>query len=193
MNHFIELLNLQENAAVISLFGALLVIGVVIFLIISASKSEDKEEATRKVYKLRSRYLWGLSGILVILLIVSLGSTPYHRESQVADEVVSVVGYQWLWKMAPGAYDKSLAQFNGKDEITLPVDKTIEFIVTSNDVNHNFAIYNSKGYIVAETQAMPDYKNNLYYTFKEKGDYKVLCLEYCGLAHAFMEGTIHVK
>lgn len=193
MKYSLELLNLQENAALISLFGFLLVIGIVIYLIASSSHKEEQEAATEKVYKLRGRYLWGLSGVLLVLLIISMSSMPYHSPYRDADKTISVVGYQWLWKMAPGMYNGNLSAFDGKDSIALPADKLIKFEVTSNDVNHNFAIYNSKGYIVAETQAMPGYKNVLYYTFKEKGDYKVLCLEYCGLAHAFMEATIHIQ
>lgn len=100
---------------------------------------------------------------------------------------------QWEWKMAPGISDKRPTEFSGKDEISLPVNKRIEFIVTSSDVNHDFAIYNDQGVCLGQVQAMPGYKNRLQYEFTKKGDYSILCLEYCGLAHAFMTGTIHVN
>jgi cytochrome c oxidase subunit 2 len=65
-------------------------------------------------------------------------------------------------------------------------------LVTSADVNHNFAIYNSKGCMVGQTQAMPQYTNEMQHLFEEKGII-ILCLEYCGIPHAYMFATIHIK
>jgi hypothetical protein len=46
--------------------------------------------------------------------------------------------------------------------------------------------------IVAQTQAMPGYTNVLRYTFTEPGVYRVLCLEYCEIAHHRMKAQITV-
>ena len=68
----------------------------------------------------------------------------------------------------------------------------MEFHVTSKDVNHGFALYDPDMRIVAQTQAMPGYTNVLRYTFNEPGVYRVLCLEYCGVAHHEMTAEIKV-
>lgn len=193
MSNFTMLLSIQKIAGLISLVGALLVIAVVIFLLISATKSEDKITAKEKVYKQRSRYLWGIIIVALVVLAYSFRSLPYSLIKAKADKEISVVAYQWGWMINEGIYNGKLDDFKGKNEIELPVNKQIKFIVTSKDVNHNFAIYNSDGVLVAQTQAMPQHKNNLQYTFKEKGEYKILCLEYCGTAHDFMFGTIHIN
>jgi cytochrome c oxidase subunit 2 len=39
---------------------------------------------------------------------------------------------------------------------------------------------------------MPGYINVLRYTFNEPGVYRVLCLEYCGVAHHEMTADIKV-
>lgn len=62
----------------------------------------------------------------------------------------------------------------------------VEFDVTSKDVNHGFGIYDANMKVVTQTQAMPGYTNKLYYTFTKQGKYKILCLEYCGVAHHYM-------
>lgn len=193
MSQPIFLLTLQHDAAIISLFGAFLVILVVLFLIITSSKAEDGAVAKKKVYKLRGRYFFGLIIVLIILSFISLRMLPYPKSQSHVDEVVTVVGVQWAWKMANGVSDQSPTDFKGKDELTVPVNKAIKFIVTSADVNHDFSIYNNKGVLQTQVQVMPQYKNEIIYTFHHKGDYPVLCLEYCGLAHAFMMGTIHVR
>lgn len=179
----------------VTLVGTLLVVFVLLLLIAKSGKREDGTSVTKKVYKIRKRYFIGLTSIIIILLFIGLSSLPYPKKQDIteADEAVTVVAYQWMWKMAHGETNLPTEKFEGKTELDLPVNKLIKFVVSSNDVNHNFAVYNSEGTLLIQTQAMPGYHNVLYHTFKETGDYKVLCLEYCGLAHAYMVATIHVR
>ena len=193
MSPFVAIFTLQDFVGIISLAGALIVVSVVVFLIVSSTQNQDKASVKHRVFKIRTRYFFGLSVILVIILFISLRLLPYPRFQGEADEVVTVVGIQWDWQMAHGITNKTPHEFLGKNEITLPVNKRIKFIVTSDDVNHDFAIYNNEGVLLTQTQAMPQYKNVLEYVFTKKGNYTVFCLEYCGLAHAFMMGTIHVQ
>jgi cytochrome c oxidase subunit 2 len=44
-------------------------------------------------------------------------------------------------------------------------------------------MYDRSGRLLAQTQAMPGITNRLVYTFTQPGKYRILCLEYCGLAH----------
>ena len=193
MSHLNTFLTLQGYAGLISFAAGILVVAVVVFLMITSSLSEDKTLVTKKVYKIRGRYFFGLILFLVLGLIITLRLLPYPQFQSEADETVIVVGMQWMWKMNAGKSNKSPTDFAGDEEISLPVNKRIKFIVTSADVNHNFAIYNHKGVLLTQVQAMPQYKNELHYVFTEKGDYAILCLEYCGMAHGFMMGTIHVN
>lgn len=193
MEPFIPILILQDYAVIISMAAGALVVAVVIFLMATSSINEDKDSAKHKTYKMRGRYFFALIAVLVIFLFTSLRFLPYPRFQDKPDEQVTVVGMQWSWKMAPGVSDQKPVDFTGTNEINIPVNKRIEFIVTSADVNHDFGIYNNKGVLLAQTQAMPGYRNKLQYEFSEKGDYSILCLEYCGLAHSFMMGTIHVN
>ncbi|MBS1746398.1 MAG: hypothetical protein JST21_09545 [Bacteroidetes bacterium] len=190
---FINFLTIQTSAAIISFIAGAIVVLVVIYLFYSSSPAEDKVSAKHKVYKMRARYFFALVFCVIAGLIITLGFLPYPQFQSRPDETVSVVGMQWAWKFAPGISDKTPLQMEGGSEITLPSNKLIKFLVTSSDVNHDFAIYNTNGVLVAQTQAMPDYQNALEYKFPEPGDYHILCLEYCGIAHAIMVGTIHVK
>ena len=126
-----------------------------------------------------------LFGLAVIVLIVAnyetLGKLPYVLSIS-APPATSVlpaeaVAEQWTWSIKPNAFR---------------VGETVEFHVTSKDVNHGFAIYDPEMRIVAQTQAMPGYINVLRYTFHEPGAYQVLCLEYCGVAHHEMAAEIKV-
>jgi cytochrome c oxidase subunit 2 len=94
----------------------------------------------------------------------------------------------WSWTLTPVS-----AAVPANGNLVLPAGKLVEFDVTSKDVNHNLAIYNSAGELVAQVQAMPDYTNRLFYRFDAPGHYYVLCLEYCGLAHHAMNTEFDVR
>ncbi|MCO5249713.1 MAG: hypothetical protein M9887_12285 [Chitinophagales bacterium] len=187
-------LSIQTSAAIVSLLGAILVVCIVLFIIGTSSVDEEKHQAKGKVYKLRVKYFYGLMAAIVLLLFFTMQTLPYFKHKTTrSDEVVTVVGAQWAWKMDHGTTEVKAKEFEGLNDITLPSNKVIQFNVMSADVNHNFAIYNDKGDIVAQTQAMPNYTNHLQYTFEERGEYHILCLEYCGMAHAYMTGSIHIE
>ncbi|MEH6952412.1 hypothetical protein V4R08_13920 [Nitrobacter sp. NHB1] len=134
-------------------------------------------------YRLRT---W-LFGLAIIVLIgtnyYTLGKLPYVSRmsaptSAKAAQPVEAVAEQWSWSIKPDAFR---------------VGETAEFHVASKDVNHGFALYDPDMRIVAQTQAMPGYINVLRYTFNEPGVYRVLCLEYCGVAHHEMTAEIKVS
>ena len=193
MRLIIAFLTLQDFIGIISFTVTLVIISVVIFLIVTSAKGEDIELVKTRIVKNRKYYFLGLVMVLAIISIATLRWLPYPGFQSEPDEIVTVVGIQWDWEMAPGISNKNSHEFEGKSQISLPVNKRIKFIVTSDDVTHSFCIYNSAGVLLAQTQAMPQYKNELEYLFKKRGDYTILCLEYCGLAHPFMTGTIHVQ
>lgn len=126
-----------------------------------------------------------LFGLAVIVLIAvnarTLAELPYVSSRMPAPSAAMVSataeGEQWAWTVTPN---------------TFKVGQTVEFRVTSKDVNHGFALYDPGLRIVAQTQAMPGYTNVLRYTFAEPGFYQVLCLEYCGVNHHNMKTGINV-
>jgi len=183
---------IQDIAGIISFAGALVVAAVVIFLIVTSNKTEDNGSPKNQFFKTKDRYFWGTISLVIIILVVSLRLLPNPTYQGETDEVVTVVGVQWDWLMTVGQTNQNPDEFFGRNEILVPVNKRIKFIITSSDVTHNFAIYNKSGDLLTQIQAMPEYKNELQYIFTQKGNYTVLCLEYCGLAHAFMKATIHV-
>ena len=193
MSSITILMTLQNLAGVLTLAGAIIVVAVVIFVISSTSREEDKDAAKHKVYSVRTRYFFGLCLVLIVGLFISLRLLPYPRANAVADETVSIVGVQWFWKMANGERTTGPLEFVGSNEVTVPAKKNLKFVVTSADVNHSFGIYNSKGVLVTQTQAMPQYNNVLYHQFDEPGEYYVVCMEYCGQTHSYMVGKIHVQ
>lgn len=127
----------------------------------------------------RGRLLWGVTLLCIPVVAYTLTELPYARQAiaNLGTVEVQAKGYQWYWEIS---------------QTELPTGKPIEFQVTSADVNHGFAIYDTDMKIVTQTQAMPGVVNVLRHTFEQPGTYKILCLEYCGVAHHSMMTELHV-
>ena len=90
---------------------------------------------------------------------------------------VKVSGGQFFWTLDPGV---------------VPAHALVRFDVTSVDVNHGFGVYDPDGRMIGSVQAMPGYTNELDLTFDAPGQYRIRCLEYCGLNHHTMEAAFRV-
>lgn len=170
---------IQDEVWLISLLGMGLVALVFIYVISQASKVADATQVQKKAYAIRRWWLIALAVLGIGVTYASLKPFPIadqHEQLQSA-QIVDVVGHQWFW-------DLSRHQVNA--------GTAVEFHVTSADVNHGFAIYGPNDRILAQTQAMPGFTNRLVYTFVQPGKYRVLCLEYCGLAHHVMANEFEV-
>ena len=113
-------------------------------------------------------------------MFATLGEWPiagHAAAAPKADVVIRATGHQFRWEL---------------DRDTVRAGELVEFELSSRDVNHGFAIYKDKKHMVAQTQAMPGYVNKLQVRFAEPGEYEVLCLEYCGIAHHGMRAVIKV-
>lgn len=172
----------QNVIWVVTLTGMGLVALGFIYAITQAGRPADAAEAAqanRSSNTLRR-------SLFLALLLLSIGVTwaslrhfpiPLQHEPLQAAQVVDVVGHQWTWDVS---------------QTHLTAGEPVEFRVTASDVNHGFAIYAPDGRIVIQTQAMPGFTNKILYTFHTPGTYKIMCLEYCGVAHHGMTAELDV-
>jgi cytochrome c oxidase subunit 2 len=90
---------------------------------------------------------------------------------------VQVIGQQWLWTFRyPGYGGVETAQ------LVLPVNRVIEFHVTSLDVAHSFWAYE----LGVKADAIPGSDNVAYVEPLQTGSFQVRCAELCGLFHGHM-------
>jgi cytochrome c oxidase subunit 2 len=171
---------IAESVWILTLVCLALLAGVFIYVVLHSTEEQDYAEVQGKWYRFRSKWIVFLFGFGVVVAVSTL--LPFPVINQVLGHsdatVVKAVGHQWYWTI---------------DKTEYQVGEPIEFHVTAADVNHGFAIYNAEDRIVTQTQAMPGYVNKLAYTFNEPGTYRVLCLEYCGVAHHSMIAELIVK
>lgn len=172
-------MTLQDQVLAVTLIGLALVTLAFIFVVMRAGEAGDTSRVQKTSNMLRRWWFWVLIFFGVGVAWGSLNPFPIPRQfvpSQ-AEQVVDVVGYQWYWTLS---------------ETRLTAGEPVEFRVSSGDVNHGFAIYDSENRLLTQTQAMPGYTNKLLYTFEQPGRYQILCLEYCGVAHHVMRAELEV-
>jgi cytochrome c oxidase subunit 2 len=119
----------------------------------------------------------GTSTVLVLALLV-WGLSVYQAEqnSQPDTLQVNVTGQQWLWTFAyPGTGIDSRT-------LVLPVDRPVQFNVTSVDVTHGFWPVS----LGVQVDANPGVVTVIRATPDKLGSFTVRCSQLCGLYHSFM-------
>ncbi len=174
---------LQETAWVVTIIG----VGIVLAAFLAvASRSGDPADfgpVQARFYRVRPLWLAALIAVGTWASVETLADLPYAATHQPEPAETSpalpveVSAHQWRWEVS---------------RQQVPAGRPVELRVRAADVNHGFALYSPDGDIVAQTQAMPGYVNELRHTFTEPGTYKVMCLEYCGLGHHRMTAELTV-
>jgi len=93
-----------------------------------------------------------------------------------ADGSMLVVGMAQMYSFQP-------------DPITVKAGKPVTFRLTSPDVIHGFQIVGTN----VNATIIPGYVTQQTVTFPKKGEYLVVCNEYCGLAHHIMQARVVVE
>ena len=169
----------DPQIAVGVVFAVLAVLLATAFVVIGLQAGSDvSAERVHDIgYWLRKRWLAVLTVIGVVVIGISLLDLPYASGGNAGRTVVKVTGGQFFWSLQP-------------DRVASGTP--LRFDVTSVDVNHGFGLYDPRGRLVGEVQAMPGYHNKLDLDLNKAGVYGVRCLELCGLNHATMETTFTV-
>jgi cytochrome c oxidase subunit 2 len=177
---------------VVFLAAAIFILAV--FGVVARSARESRTPDYAKVNRLRLLFFVSFAVILLIFLLFTLPQLPYPVEARTPDRVVHAGGKQYAWSLTDST-GPTLASWDRdfSPAVTVPLRGTVEFRVTTLDVNHGFSLYAPDGHLVGQTQAMPGYVNRLRVMFDQPGTYTVLCLEFCGMSHHRMRGVVEVK
>jgi len=126
---------------------------------------------------------------------------------------IEVLAYQWDWKYRLPGEDGILGKTdinlvndenpfgliqgdkNGMDdllvdgnELHLQINKPVKFELRSLDVLHNFYVPQFR----AKMDMLPGIITYYWFTPEKKGDFEILCAEYCGTSHYAMRGRVLV-
>lgn len=117
---------------------------------------------------------------LAVLLLFGLSLLPSWTSAMTPDLRVMVRAEQYWWRLGYELPDGSVVET--ANELHLPNDATVEFVLTSTDVIHSFWIPALGG----KMDAIPGRTNVLRLTPTKAGTYRGVCAEFCGPSHTFM-------
>lgn len=129
----------------------------------------------------------GITGALCLFLLI-WGMFGFYQDTVAASTnqlVVQVTAQQWLWTFNYPQYGAS----SHNQVLELPVNRAVEFDVTSEDVLHGFAIQAFGIRVDANPGQMT---TTPLVTPSQIGSYAVRCVELCGLYHSYMWTSVQV-
>lgn len=185
---------------------ALFVLGLLVWVVLryNAKANPTPSQTTHNVLL---EVVWTVVPV-VILIIISLKSFPllyYVDRAQNPDMTLKVTGRQWYWDYEyPDqdgiAFSSYLVQEDELDAakgqkrllstdnvVVLPVDTTIQILVTAGDVLHSWAV----PALGVKMDAVPGRTNETWVKITKPGTYYGQCSELCGKDHAYMPIEIH--
>ncbi len=125
---------------------------------------------------------------LLCLFLVIWGMFGLYQETSAASSnnlIVKVTAQQWLWTFEYTNYSVS----SQGQVMELPVNRPVQFVVTSKDVLHGFSIQA----LGVRVDANPGQTTTTQIvTPTQTGDYAVVCVELCGLYHTYMWSAVKV-
>ncbi|OUM85910.1 MAG: cytochrome C oxidase subunit II [Bacillus thermozeamaize] len=139
-----------------------------------------------------------LIAFLAVLAVqtFALGLTPPSDLDQACldnpNELAPPYNKPGVYKVGDNEYDVVMVSFAfgfQPGTIEVPAGTKINFKATSKDVVHGFQIPGTN----VNMMLMPGHANTVSYTFKEPGEYLILCNEYCGIGHQAMMGKVIVN
>jgi cytochrome c oxidase subunit 2 len=184
------------QAIAVGLFSllSLIIFFVYIFFISSTRRPVEGADYYKAVVKLRGPFFVLLLLLLLTGLVLTLPKIPYPSKGKIPDVVVYVAAKQFAFALdtQPIESEERWKERSEAEPVQVPVNKWIEFRVTSLDVNHGFSLYSEDGELLGQTQAMPGYVNRLFVKFDRPGFYTTYCMELCGNSHHAMKGIVEV-
>ncbi|TRZ70404.1 MAG: cytochrome c oxidase subunit II [Bacteroidetes bacterium] len=126
---------------------------------------------------------WTLIPLGIVILMFYYGYVAFSPQRVFPKDAmnVTVVAKMWVWSFIyPGEKESNM--------LVLPINKAVVLNLTSLDVIHSF-------YVPAFRQkedCVPGKLNQMWFIPTLAGEYWVLCAEYCGVNHSYMEAKVKV-
>ncbi|UCZ53675.1 cytochrome c oxidase subunit II [Bacillus shivajii] len=143
--------------------------------------------------------IFGIGSLIFFLLVLGVAAFAFGQQppSHMATVDSQNLDQDPVWsepgleKIDENTYRaRIVAQAYGYDPgvIEVPEGAKVYFEVTSKDVIHSFTIPGTN----VNMMITPGHVNMTSHTFTEPGEHLVLCNEYCGTGHHYMQMTIEV-
>ena len=196
----------EFNTAIDALWDRLLFLGTLVFVIVEALlvytivrfRAKPGQQAPKHVHgNTTLEILWtAIPAVILMFIAVPTVRTIFKTQAKAkADALqVHVIGHQWWWEFRYPQFTTRNAQgkldtLTTANELYLPVGRTVNFSLRTNDVIHSFWIPRLGG----KRDLVANHTNYLWFTVNDSlgadggTPLNGSCNEYCGASHANMK------
>jgi cytochrome c oxidase subunit 2 len=161
-------------------------IGITTTMIVFAVKYSRKNhpKAVQFNDNMTLEITWIVVPMILVLLMFYYGYINFNSEREAPKNAipVKVIAKMWRWTFDYG---------NGKiinDTLVVPLNEAVKLNMVSLDVNHSLYI---SAFRIKE-DVVPGTTTTMWFIAQQPGNYDILCAEFCGLRHSYMEGIVKV-
>jgi cytochrome c oxidase subunit 2 len=142
----------------------------------------ERGELAKKTWRVETG--WTVLTLLIFFGLFVWGANLYLRLYQPPENamVVYVVGKQWMWKVEHAGGQREI------NALHVPVNQTIDLVMTSEDVIHDFGIPAFR----IKHDVLPGRYETLWFRADKPGTYRMYCDRFCGTDHSSMLGEVIV-
>jgi cytochrome c oxidase subunit II len=181
----------EWNREVGFLFKILIWLGMIVFVfvellliwaIVKYRKREGQAAPEHVHGNTTLEILWtAIPAVILVVIAVPTVKTIFNTQAKVKPGAleVEVIGHQWWWEFRYPQYGLTTA-----NELYLPLGRTVNFALKTQDVIHSFWIPQLAG----KRDLISNHTNYLWFTPDSAGEGAWVghCVEYCGASHANM-------
>jgi cytochrome c oxidase subunit 2 len=170
----------------IAIFFFLLTQGLLIYFAVKYRRKKGEEDRETP-YITGNRVLEGIWIAVPTLLVMSIFAYGYKvwddmRTPLPGATEINVTARQWLYQFK---YPNGIQSIN---EVRVPVDQPVKFVMTSTDVLHGFFIPELR----VKQDILPGRYTYLWIQPEKAGTYTIFCTQYCGAGHSDMTAKLIV-
>ena len=128
---------------------------------------------------------WSILPLILVMGVFFWGFRNYMQAQVAPNEAleITVTAKKWVWSFE---YPDGTRTLN---EVHVPVNKPVRFIMTSEDVIHDFYVPEMR----VKMDVVPNRYTELWFQPTEEGLHRLTCAEYCGKGHSDMMGKVYVE
>jgi cytochrome c oxidase subunit 2 len=187
----------------------IIVFGAMAYAMFKFRKSKGAVADTGFTHSTKLEVIWTAVPVLILIALAFPATSGLMRmyDTRDAAMTVKVTGYQWMWKyeylgegveftsrldrkseqirqsgVVPTAADHPHYLLDVDNQLVLPVNTKIRFVLTADDVIHAWWVP-ALGW---KQDAIPGFVNEAWADIERPGIYRGQCAELCGKDHGFM-------
>ncbi|HEV2097980.1 MAG TPA: cytochrome c oxidase subunit II [Stellaceae bacterium] len=199
-----RLVAFHNELLVITFAIATFVLGLLLYVIVRFSHRRNPVPS-RTSHNTVIEMLWTIVPVLILVVIAipSFKLMYYMDKAKNPQMTIKATGHQWYWTyeypdQGKLSFDSNMVRdaslkpgqerlLTADNPLVVPVDTTIQVLVTSTDVIHSWFVPE----FGVQEYGVPGRVNESWFRIERPGTYYGQCNQLCGINHAYMPIEIH--